>query len=105
MVYKLITDYVDKIYDKLIIYHYYYVGIFDTNDLSDVVIGIYSEWFNDSDVEIKNKCKEVVDLLIKKGFLLKHKNTINKLNFLFNRCTSERDKDSSLAVVKFKSCN
>jgi Asp-tRNA(Asn)/Glu-tRNA(Gln) amidotransferase A subunit family amidase len=36
-------------------------------DFSDVKLGIFPEWFNDSDIEIREKCYSVVDSLVSKG--------------------------------------
>jgi Asp-tRNA(Asn)/Glu-tRNA(Gln) amidotransferase A subunit family amidase len=42
-------------------------GYHATEDLSDVRIGIYKEWFNDADPHILKRCYEVIDYLKSKG--------------------------------------
>jgi Asp-tRNA(Asn)/Glu-tRNA(Gln) amidotransferase A subunit family amidase len=45
-------------------------GYSDTNDLSDVRIGIWKEWFNDSDGVVKTACEDALNLLKKRGATL-----------------------------------
>lgn len=42
-------------------------GFDSIDDLSDVRLGIYPEWFNDSDEKVRTRCYEVVDFLKSKG--------------------------------------
>ena len=39
----------------------------DTEDLSDIRIGIFDDWFNDADKEVVKACREAVDLLVQRG--------------------------------------
>jgi Asp-tRNA(Asn)/Glu-tRNA(Gln) amidotransferase A subunit family amidase len=42
-------------------------GFTDTADLSDVRIGMYSAWFNDSSPAIRQRCRDAVDFLTSRG--------------------------------------
>jgi Asp-tRNA(Asn)/Glu-tRNA(Gln) amidotransferase A subunit family amidase len=42
-------------------------GLDEIADLSDVRLGIYKAWFNDSDEKVRKRCYEVVDFLKSKG--------------------------------------
>ena len=42
-------------------------GFSDIQDLSDVRIGIFPEWFADSEPLIRQRCQEAVDYLVQRG--------------------------------------
>jgi Asp-tRNA(Asn)/Glu-tRNA(Gln) amidotransferase A subunit family amidase len=42
-------------------------GFDDINNLTDVRIGMFVDWFKDSDDEVKTRCNEVVEFLVSRG--------------------------------------
>lgn len=45
-------------------------GMGDIEDLSDVRIGVYSEWFEDADMEVVQVCKAAIDILKRRGAVI-----------------------------------